>query len=71
MDGYGGGQWWATKDLENSTVVVDFKESMVSLSGYSLKSPSCWWSGGNLMRNWSLDGSNDNWNWTPIHEVMS
>lgn len=55
----------STENIRNSPFIINFKDKKVSLSGYSLKSPS---GDRYFMKSWKIEGSNDKETWTAIDE---
>ena len=61
--------WFGTKDLANSCIIIDFQKQKVSLTGYTLQTH-------NFLRNghivgWCLYGSNDCRTWNLIDNVSN
>jgi hypothetical protein len=60
---YNGNGFWHTTNLPQSWIQFDFKEWIVSLTHYSLKSDGC---GGNHLLQWELIGSKDGNTWVVL-----
>ena len=62
---YGWNNWWNSKNEPNSFVQFDFKSSLVSITGYTLKSDGY---SGNHLVSWVLEVSDDGSTWDAIDE---
>ena len=58
---------WVSKNIENSSLTIAFKQHQITLASYSMKSRQDSKSIFNCPYEWILEGSNDNISWYLIH----
>lgn len=56
---------------DDSSIIIDFKDKMVSLTGYSLKAHSRVYYSLGFMKEWRIEGSNDKEEWSLVDEQRS
>lgn len=62
---------WYCGTSNNGSFIIDFKDKLVSLNGYSFKSHSSAWNEQYLIKAWKIEGSNDKKAWNLVDGQMS